>query len=306
LDHYSDTEQPGRLPRTARHLVVGAGQLGRALERALTELRYPVRLIARRELDLAEPRAFDALTQGETIDVVWLTAAVTGVDWCEANESAAMLVNAEAPGVIAEICAARGVRLVHFSTDYVFSGRHGDAIRNEPYREDDTPEPLSVYGASKLEGERRVLGANPGATVVRTSGLYSVDGKCFFNAILEKARLGEPVHVVDDQITSPTYADELAEWLARRFDQLPPGIVHLAASGGVSWQRAAEAAFELAGIGRGKVIGITSAEIARPAQRPAYSVLGSRILPELALSPVANWLEGLARWAVDKTGVRPT
>ena len=300
MSDHPDTEQLGRLPRTARHLVVGAGQLGRALERALTEIRYPVRLAERREFDLREPANFAEIIKGEAFDVVWLTAAVTAVDWCESHEREAVLVNAVAPGVIAEICRETGIRLFHFSTDYVFSGKDGAGIRSAPYIEDDTADPISMYGASKLEGEKRALAANPDVTIVRTSGLFSVEGKCFFNAIIEKARRGEIVSVVDDQVASPTYVDELAEWLVRGFRQLPPGIVHLAAGGGVSWRRAAEAAFELAGIGRDKVVEITSRELARLARRPAYSVLASRVLPELALPCMANWLEGLARWAADR------
>ncbi|MCD6119903.1 NAD(P)-dependent oxidoreductase [bacterium] len=294
--------QPINAARSKRHLVIGAGQLGRALERALADMRNPVRVITRAELDLRKPERFRKILDGEEVDRVWLTAAATAVDWCEDNAREAELVNTDAPGVIAEICRDRGVALAHFSTDYVFSGIDGKEPRKNPYFEDDEPDPLSVYGRTKLEGEARLLDAHPDASVIRTSGLFSTDGKNFFNAVYAKGKAGETVRVVNDQVTAPTNVFHLAGWLARHYEQIPRDITHLAAGGGVSWRRAAEAAFELCGFSTALVIGITSEDLGRPATRPRYSVLGSRILPKLALPHLPSWLEGLVLWATEKTG----
>ncbi len=293
--------QHGRLPRTSRHLIVGAGQLGKALERELTKARFPVRVLCRNKLPLENPDKLAKIVSAEVFDVVWLTAAATDVDWCESHESEAFRLNAHAPLVIAEICAQSALKLIHFSSDYVFSGIENGGVRTEPYLESDKVSPLSVYGASKAESERLVFNADQTATIVRTSGLYSVDGKCFFNAIYDKGARGEKVNVVDDQVTSPTNVSLLAEWLCRHFHQLPCRLVHLASKGGVSWRRAAEVSFELCGFRRDMVIGITSEYLARPAKRPLYSALGSRILQEYALRSLPNWLEGLSRWATEKT-----
>lgn len=293
--------QLGRLPRTSRHLIIGAGQLGKALERELTKARFPVRLLYRNELPLENPDKLAKIVSAEVFNVVWLTAAATDVDWCESNADEAFRLNAHAPREIAEICAQSALKLIHFSTDYVFSGIENGDVRTVPYLESDKVSPLSVYGASKAESERLVFDVNQTATVVRTSGLYSVSGRCFFNAIYEKGVKGEKVSVVDDQVTSPTNVSLLAEWLCRHFHQLPCGLIHLASKGGVSWRRAAEVSFELCGFRRDLVIGITSEVLGRPAKRPLYSALGSRVLQNYALRSLPNWLEGLSRWATEKT-----
>lgn len=295
----TNSEPHSRLRGATRHLIIGAGQVGKALERALAGLKFPVRMLTRPEFSLESPEEIERTFSGEEFDYVWLTAAETRVDWCEDNSEFVMKVNGNAPGVISKICASHSAKLFYFSTDYVFSGIENGEPRRVPYQESDRPLPLSVYGASKLNGEYAVLLANPEATVIRTSGIFSASGRNFFTAILNRAKLGKQFDVVGDQITSPTYAPHLGIWLASRHRELPVGVVHLAASGGCSWYEAARAALGLVGISTSLVNEITSENLERKAKRPCFSVLGSNVLAHCGLPGLPVWLEGIAAWASD-------
>ena len=294
---FQDSAPISRKPRATRHLVIGAGQIGKALESELAELRYPVRMLTRAEFDLERPAALESVFGGEEFDYVWLTAAETRVDWCEDNAEYTAKVNAFAPGVIAKICAKYGAKLFFFSTDYVFSGMEGAEIRGVPYLESSRPSPVSVYGEAKLKGESAVLGAGMGFTVVRTSGVFVAGGRNFFESVANKAKSGGDLKIVGDQVISPTNAIHLASWLAARYRELPGGIVHLAAAGGCSWFEAARAALGFIGIKGANLLETTSAELGRKAKRPAYSVLGSEVLPKCGLPGLPSWLEGVAAWA---------
>ncbi len=298
-------DSPNELKNTIgknRHLIIGAGQIGSSLEAALASLKYPVRTLRRKDFDLNRPRELEKVFAGEEFDYVWLTAAETRVDWCEDNPEYSMKVNAESPGEVAIICGANGARLFHFSTDYVFSGFDNGQIRSRPYLETDEPSPLSVYGRSKLEGERRALEGSANVTIIRTSGVFSSSRHNFFRAVLSKANEGIPFEVVSDQVTSPTYAPHLAIWLAARQADLPTGILHLAAAGGCNWFEAARAALELAGQNPNLVRESTSDKIGRRAKRPPYSLLGSGVLPFCGLPGLPGWLEGLSAWAAEIEG----
>ena len=290
--------------RNTRHLVIGAGQVGKALNDVLSAQKYPVRMIDRTTLDLSEPEKLSQVLSSEEFDAVWLTAAETRVDWCEANREHTFNVNAVAPGKIADICRGRGLKLVHFSTDYVFSGIENGGLREHPYLETDAPAPLQVYGESKLESERRVLNEHPEATVVRTSAVFAGGGRNFFSAILDRSKLGEKISVVDDQVVSPTFALHLAIWLASRFPYLPAGVIHLAGQGEASWFRLAQTAYELLGLDPREIKPAKSGDTGRPTKRPAYSALASTVLPARALPGLPPWLEGLSAWAAGEKQVR--
>jgi dTDP-4-dehydrorhamnose reductase len=176
--------------------------------------------------------------------------------------------------------AQLGAPLVYFSTDYVFDGRKG-----APYVESDAPNPLSVYGRTKLHGE---AAAGEDAWIVRTSWLHGWTGSNFVRTMLRLGAESDEVAVVDDQRGSPTYVGHLAE-AVRQLVDLPGGVWHLAADGDGTWAEFAEAIFEEAGLDC-RVRRISSAELARPAPRPAYSVLGS----EREYAPrLPHWREGL-------------
>ncbi len=191
-------------------------------------------------LDLAEPQAIAGTLDRLAPDIVFNPAAYTAVDKAEDEPDLAMRVNAEAPGVIARWAAARGVPLIHFSTDYVFDGTGERA-----WREDDAPHPLSVYGATKLAGENEIRGAGGTVLIVRTSWVYAAEGKNFLRTIARLACERTELRIVADQIGAPTSAaligDVVAGMLSEGMETLRElcaragGLVHLASSGETSW-----------------------------------------------------------------------
>ncbi|MEP0815098.1 MAG: dTDP-4-dehydrorhamnose reductase [bacterium] len=285
--------------RPERHLIIGAGQVGTALSKSLSALLNPVRLLVHSEYDLREPAKLESILDSEDFDRVWLTAAITNVDWCEEHPDEAFAVNAVAPGEIARICSDRGLSLVHFSTDYVFDGLSNGKTRNKPYIESDATNPLNEYGRAKLQGEKLVAAGHPSASIVRTSAVYAPAGTNFFKAILGKFHEMGSVEVVSEQFVSLTYAPHLADWLAAFHKQLPQGIFHVAGSGAASWFEIARAAFGLLGLPESGVLPTGAGIPDRPARRPAYSVLGSEVLPAFSFPFLPSWLEGLSSWAAE-------
>jgi dTDP-4-dehydrorhamnose reductase len=253
------------------------GQLGDALGAALaadpgSEVIAAVDLP---EVDVSDPAAVEKLFAElpAPAEVVANAAAFTHVDRCEREPEVARRANAEAPGLLAEACARRGARLVHVSTDYVFSGES-----TEPYREEDLPDPRSMYGRTKLEGERRVLAAAPSNLVVRTSWLFG-RGRNFLAAILAQAqasRRGEargPLRVVDDQRGRPTWAVDLAAGIRRLVDRRATGLYHVAGGGIASWWDVARFCLDEAGFADLEVLRVRTRDLHLAAPRPAWSVL---------------------------------
>jgi dTDP-4-dehydrorhamnose reductase len=266
---------PVRAGRRRRVLITGAGgQLGHALARAFED--DDVTALARTQWDVTQPASYKLL-QAE-LDLVLHTAAWTDVDGAEADPQAAAAVNVAGTAHAAALKAP----LVTYSTDYVFDGR-----KRSPYVESDGPNPTSAYGRTKLHGE---AAAGRRAWVVRTSWLFGPTGSNFLRTMLRLGAEQEEVAVVDDQRGSPTFVGHLAEATRELVDgELPHGLWHLAAGGDCSWADFAEAIFEEAGLPT-RVRRITTAELARPAPRPAYSVLRS----ERAGAPqLPYWREGL-------------
>jgi len=261
--------------RRRRVLITGAaGQLGAALREGFDS--DDVTALGRREWDVSEPPG-DALSQG-TFDLVLHAAAWTDVDDAEHDPQGAAAVNV---GGTAH-AAALGAPLLTFSTDYVFDGS-----KRLPYVESDGPAPLSVYGRTKLQAE---AAAGEDAWIVRTSWLFGATGRNFVRTMLRLAGERDEVAVVDDQRGCPTYVGHLAAAVRRLVDAgLPRGVWHLAAAGDCTWADFAEAIFEDAGLDC-RVRRIASEELARPAPRPAYSVLRSE-RPGAPVLP--HWREGL-------------
>jgi dTDP-4-dehydrorhamnose reductase len=217
----------------------------------------------------------------EAPELVLHAAAWTDVDGAEADPQAAAAVNVGGTRNVAAV----GAPLVYFSTDYVFDGS-----KDEPYVESDGPNPLSSYGRSKYHGEGA---AGTDAWIVRTSGLYAAWGVNFVRTMLRLAKEREEVAVVDDQRSSPTYVRHLAA-ATRELVERPFGIWHLAAAGECTWAEFAEAIFEEAGVAC-RVRRVSSAELGRPARRPAYSVLRS----EKGAPELPHWREGLRECLAD-------
>jgi dTDP-4-dehydrorhamnose reductase len=209
------------------------------------------------------------------VDLVLHAAAWTDVDGAEDDPQGAAAVNVGGTAHAAELDAP----LVYYSTDYVFDGR-----KREPYVESDAPNPLSVYGRTKLHGE---AAAGEHAWIVRTSGLFGATGTNFVRTMLRLAHERDEVAVVDDQRSAPTYVGDLAAATAELFE-LPFGVWHLAAAGDCTWAEFAEAIFAEAGLPT-RVRRISSDRLGRPAPRPAYSVLRS----EKGAPELPHWRDGL-------------
>jgi dTDP-4-dehydrorhamnose reductase len=272
--------------------VVGAeGQLGRALVARLgADLAWAG---GRAGLDVGDPAAVERRLAEVRPDVVFNAAAWNAVDLAETRFAEALLVNAAGPAHLARAARACGARLVHVSTDYVFDG-----TATRPYVEDDPPRPLSLYGVSKLAGEQAVAASGGEHLVVRTSAVLGVGasrskGGSFVERIVARARAGQPLRVVADQVFSPTSASDLAAALVGLAERGARGLVHVTNSGTCSWHGLAVAALELAGTAA-PVAGIRSAELGAPARRPAYSVLSNERAVALGLAPLRPWREALA------------
>jgi dTDP-4-dehydrorhamnose reductase len=269
-----------------------------------------VTALRRAELDITDAAAVDAAVAGH--DVVVNAAAWTDVDGAETDEAAATAVNGTGPAVLAAACARHGARLIQVSTDYVFAG---DATA--PYAEDSPTDPVNAYGRSKLAGERAVLETLPRTGyVVRTAWLYSPHGKNFLTTMLRLAEARDTVSVVTDQLGQPTWTYALAERLVvlghaalatgaqvggGPVGPAPAGVYHGTASGQTSWHGFARAIFAWAGLDPERVLETTAAEFARPAPRPAYSVLGHDRWAAAGLPPLPDWAEMLGAVPVPAT-----
>jgi len=283
-----------------RALVAGAlGQLGRELSSRLGgELAWAG---GRDGLDVTDEPAVFAFVAQVKPDVVYNATAWNRVDAAEAEPERAFVVNAHAPRTLARAAADVGARLVHVSTDYVFDG-----LSPRPYGEEDEPRPLSVYGASKLEGERNVLAAGAQHLVVRTSGVLGRAGSAqkggsFVDRILEQARAGKPLRVVADQTFAPTFADELADALIALARSPARGLVHVTNAGSCTWHELALAALREAG-SAAPVAAIKAAELKLPARRPAYSVLDNSRYLSLGLTRPRPWQDALRELVASPRG----
>jgi len=269
----------------------GGGIVGRARLAEAERRGWPVEGLPHSEVDIADAAAVARAVAGRSPELVVNCAAFTQVDRCESEPELAMAVNGTAVGPMAEAAAAAGARFIHISSDYVFDGE-----ASEPYREEHPTGPRSAYGASKLEGERRAL-AVPGSLMVRSSWIFGAGGPNFVDAIAGKIRAGERrLRVVDDQKGAPTWAPFLARALADLGEWGASGIVHYQNRPAMTWYGVArEIAGALAPGGGVVVEPITTAEMPRPARRPAYSVLAVDRFEELAGREVESWREGLRR-----------
>ena len=286
-----------------RILVTGkTGQVGWELTRALLPLGEVV-APARAELDLARPESIRDAMSFIRPEIVVNAGAYTAVDKAESEPELAMAVNARAPGVLAEEARRIGAFMVHYSTDYVFDGAKASA-----YDEDDEPNPLNVYGASKLAGERAVQDAGEWHLILRTSWVYGTRGKNFLLKILELAVERGELRVVDDQIGAPTWSRSIAEATARVLKMWidgdhTEGLFHLTAGGATSWCRFAEAILRQGAIARApRVVPIPSSEYPTTAKRPKNSVLSNKRFVDAFGFALEPWEEELDRALAAREG----
>ncbi|MCB0931293.1 MAG: dTDP-4-dehydrorhamnose reductase [Mycobacterium sp.] len=274
---------------TQRLVITGAGgQVGRFLTVEAARRGYDVQPLSRSEYDITDAAAAERHIQSG--DVVVNCAAMTNVDAAEKDPVTAEAINAAGPGNIARACAKAGARLVHISTDYVFSGDS-----RIPYEVGDATGPLSVYGRTKLDGERAVQAALPEAHIVRTSWVYTGAVGSDFVAVMRKlAASDRNPEVVDDQTGSPTYAKDLADALLEVVAGGVGGpVLHAVNSGSASRYEQARAVFAGVGADLDRVRPVSTAAYPRPARRPVCAVLSMTQSVRAGLTPLRPWREAL-------------
>lgn len=269
-------------------LVTGAGgQLGQEF---INMNHDGIEIIGknRSELDITDYESCQAACAIIQPDFIVHAAAYTAVDQAESEPGAAWAVNVEGTRNMAKAAEAIGAKFCYISTDYVFDG-----LGKEPYSENHPTAPQSVYGITKLEGERKALEISSKCFIVRTSWVYGKYGGNFVQTMLQLAKSKKELMVVDDQIGSPTYTYDLAKFIIELVQSEKYGIYHASNSGSCSWFEFAKAIFEDAGISSTAVHPCSTDQFPRPAPRPAYSVLNQQALIKAGFAPLRPWREAL-------------
>jgi len=276
-------------------LVTGANsQLGNELQVIAPQFPYCQFLfVTKAELDITNFNSIIKYFKGHSIDFCINCAAYTAVDKAEKDEDQAYLINADAVAILAKISSQNNTQLIHISTDYVFDG-----TATQPYTETDTPNPVSVYGKSKLQGEELAMKHCPGAIIIRTSWLYSSFKNNFVKTMLLLMKEKESINVVNDQFGCPTYAADLALAIMRiiqsKKSKVNPGIYHYTNAGITNWFEFAVAIKKMTG-SNCAVNPITTAQYPTAAKRPAYSVLDTAKIAALFPVEIPNWEDSLEK-----------
>jgi dTDP-4-dehydrorhamnose reductase len=282
--------------KTMKIVILGAGgRLGAALVRECRD-QFDTTGFNHADLDLSVLAGVREKLRAIDFDVVINAAGFTKVDLCETQPDRAFLINAEAPRVLAEICSEKNATLIHFSTDYVFDGE-----KREPYTEDDGASPISIYGQSKLAGEKNVLAAEDRNLVVRVSWVFGPDRPSFIDAMIQQAQENEKVEAVADKFSTPTYTVDIAKMLPRFFGaSVSGGILHFANAGQCSWQEYAQWAADCchkAGLPlKAKTIGARRLQDMTNwiARRPVYSVLSTTKYSRLTGISPRTWRDAVS------------
>ena len=272
------------------------GQLGNELIQACaTRSQWKIRPWSHPELDVTDAARLRDAIEGDRPWAVINCTAYNQVEAAQDEPQSAFAINAGAPASLARICQRLDIFLVHFSTDYVFDGKS-----NRPYREDDPPNPLNVYGLSKFAGEQAVRLQHPRHCIVRTCGLYGPNRsrsskRNFVDAILEKARRNEPIEVRNDLMLSPTYAPELAEAACQLIEREEVGTFHATNTGQCSWHEFACEILKQEGIQR-EVVPITGPLTPNATPRPRYVVFDTSKLVRLGIRCLSSWQTTLGHY----------
>lgn len=275
-------------------LVTGAGgQLGRDLVDVLRERGDDVIAATRREMDYTDIEHVADFVIRSRPDWVVNCAAYTQVDKAESDEKTAFLVNESAAGKVAQATTVVGAGLLHLSTDFVFGGS-----LSTPLTEEDPVNPLSVYGRSKLAGERQVLQSHSAPIILRAAWIHGARGHNFVKTILRLAAEREELRVVDDQIGTPTWTRDICHAIESLIQNRCDGVFHFTNEGVASWYDFAVAIVEEAGvldfpIKVQHILPIATSEYQTPAQRPAYTVLSKRKIRRVLGAPIPHWRQGL-------------
>ncbi len=274
-------------------MVTGAyGQLGNALRRELDGDNTIEAIYTDTDtLDLTDSMALSRFFENNPVDMVVNCAAYTAVDRAESDDLKAAAINTGAVGNLGQAAAKHGMKVIHISTDYVFSGENF-----RPYEENDEPYPQSIYGRTKLEGEGLLTSFSNNAMIIRTAWLYSEFGNNFVKTMLRLADERDEINVVSDQIGTPTYAGDLAHAIHQviRHKHWQPGIYHFTNEGVASWYDFTKAIFEITGKNT-KVNPIRTAQYPTPAKRPSYSVLSKDKIKRNYGIEIPYWRDSLQR-----------
>jgi dTDP-4-dehydrorhamnose reductase len=286
----------------SRILILGGkGRLGAALARKWAA-GHEVRALARPELDVADLPALERLLAAETFDVLVNGTGLTNVDRCESARAEAETVNALAPGLMARAASEKGARFIHVSTDYVFDGK-----KESPYNEADEAHPLSHYGHTKRDGEVAALAGSPKHLAVRVSWVFGPEKPSFVDAIVERALTQDRVEAIADKTSSPTFADDVADWLEPFLDaDLPGGLYHACNRGGCTWQDYGQHALDCAvragaplKARRVEPIPLASMK-AFLAPRPPHTVMDTTRLATVTARPPRPWQEAVEEYIFKK------
>jgi dTDP-4-dehydrorhamnose reductase len=272
-------------------ILGGTGLLGKALVPAWSG--DEVIGLSSRDVDIRDAQKVREVVNAIRPDWIVLAAAYTDVDGCESNPDLAFSVNRDGAVNVAHAATKTRARLLFLSSDYVFDGR-----KTSPYETDDPRNPQSVYGRSKAEAELRLLDVMPDCCIARTSWLFGTGGKCFPDTILKLAANRPALDVVNDQRGCPTFAADLAAAIIQLCRANASGIVHATNSGDCTWFEFAREIIRVSGL-RTEVRPVNSAQMARPAPRPAYSVLSSRSLQRFGIT-LPSWQGALRRYLQER------
>ena len=272
-------------------LLTGSnGQLGRELAIQLMDRKgivvFPVDID---ELDITDVHAVNNMVGDIEPDMVVNCAAYTNVEKCEANENNAKAVNSLGAGILAKAAFDAGASIIHFSTDYVFDGNKG-----KPYTEEDEPNPINIYGLTKLEGENAVKAGSPRHFILRTAWLYG-DGNNFVRTMLRLSKETKTIKVVNDKRGTPTSTAELARADMRLMDTKEYGIYHATCEGSCTWYEFAQKIFEIKDKPV-KVIPCSSSEVIQKARRPGCSVLDNRNFRDRLGYRFCSWQDALKEY----------
>lgn len=274
-------------------LILGGktGLLGQALSHVMDDSQWDVVCPARNELDIFNSEHLDGYIQKNAFEYVFNSVAYTLVDQAEDEQETALKLNKNLPSLLGEICRRRNLYLIHYSTDFVFNGK-----KTTPYTTEDTPSSGSIYGKTKLEGEKSLM-SNPWnkLIIIRTAWLFGPFKTNFVDKILCLAREKENLNIVHDQIGSPTYTIDLARYSLKLLEKETSGLFHLVNKGQASWCELASEAIRCAGLFC-KTTPITSEEYPQKAARPAYSVLDCSKYSMITGSEPRTWIQSLREY----------
>jgi len=279
-------------------IIGGYGQVGQEFQKHISHENLV--LLSHEQIEVCDLESVNSVLTGIDVDVVINLAAFHNTDQCETEKEKAFLVNSIGAYNVAKVSQDLNKKVVYFSTDYVYGL---DSERDKPYLEIDEIAPLNIYGASKSAGEMMVRTLNKNHLIIRTSSLYgaltSKKGWTFPEMIYSKASKGEPLKVVNDQVMSPTYTNELVSVLIEFLKIDATGTIHIAGGGQCSWYEFACETLRLLNIDY-EIESVSSSVFPTKAERPKYSVLSSVFFENFNVCPMSNWKEALKRYLIEK------